>query len=83
MTGTAALRRLPVDWDMETVTLMRSARDHSCVETTTVKQGTINWTAARRRFAYQDSTTGLAALSLLPVDWAMETVIVILTAKAS
>ena len=75
MAGTAALPPLPVDSDMETVTLMRSVLDPSCVETTTVRPGTISWTAARRgNFATQKTMTGTAALPPLPVDSDMETV---------
>ena len=61
MAGTAALPPLPVDWDMETVTLMRSVLDLSCVETTTVQQGTTGWTAARRGNCANQRMTGTAA----------------------
>ena len=61
MAGTAALPPLPVDSDMETVTLMRSVQDHLCVETTTVKQGTTGWTAVKRGNCANQRMTGTAA----------------------
>ena len=61
MTGTAAARLPPVDWERETVTLMTSVLDPSCVVTTTVKQGTTGWTAVRRGTCANQRMTGTAA----------------------